>query len=123
MASPPIARAKRVLMVTYDLTDTEPGDERYRRADQSLALHGEVFRPVKQIRLVITSSTSRRIKASLEQQIGRDTTILIAPLTSVPAWRVHGAAKRREWRRFADAVDAAGVRVRYLSRDTEGGVA
>lgn len=111
----------RLLMVTFDLTDTQPGDARYRQADASFKIHGDVFRPVKQVRLLLTRSKSKRIKDSLEQRLGRQVSILIIPIKSIPAWRIHGQEKRREWKRFADAVKAKGIDIRYLASDAEGG--
>jgi hypothetical protein len=115
------SRNYRLLMVTYDLTDTRPGDARYRQADAALTGHGDVFRPIKQIRLLITKSTSQRVKASLDQRLGRQTSIFIAPLKSIPAWRVYGTAKRREWRRFVETAASRGVDVKYLEEGSEGG--
>lgn len=115
------SKAYRVLLVTFDLTDTAPGDVRYRQADSALAMYGDVFRPIKQLRLVITRMTSQGLRASLEQRIGRDVSIFVTPIKSIPAWRIYGAAKRREWRRFVDAVAIHGIKIQYLARDIEGG--
>lgn len=112
-------RPYRLLMVTYDLTQTVSGDRRYKDADSSLEIHGMVFRPVKQLRLIITQSTSKAIKASLEQRIGRQSTIFIAPISSIPAWHISGIAKRREWRRFVQALTDNNIDVRYVSQDTD----
>lgn len=114
-------RNYRLLMVTYDLTDTQSGDARYRQADAALTSHGDLFRPIKQIRLLLTKSTSQRVKASLDQRLGRQTSIFIAPLKSIPAWRVYGTAKRREWRRFVEAAESRGVEIKYLEEGSEGG--
>jgi len=114
-------RAYRLLMVTFDLTDTTPGDSRYRQADAALESHGDLFRPVKQTRFLLTRSTSQRVKASLDQRLGRQTSLLIAPLKSLPAWRIYGSAKRREWRQFVDAAALRGVEVQYLTKRSEGG--
>ena len=112
-------RPYRLLLVTFDLTDTVPGDGRYKQADAAIAFHGLVFRPVKQLRLLLTRSTSRAVKASLEQRLGRSTTILVAPLKSIPAWRIHGITKRREWRRFVQALADHEVDVQYVTDDNE----
>ena len=112
-------RPYRLLLVTFDLTDTIPGDPRYREADAALAFHGDLFRPVKQLRLLITRSTSRRVKASVEQRIGRRATIFVAPITSVPAWRIYGVQKRREWRHFVQALRDRGVEVDYVSENSD----
>lgn len=112
-------RPYRLLLVTFDLTDTVPGDARYKLADASIAFHGLVFRPVKQLRLLLTRSTSRAVKASLEQRLGRSITILVAPLKSIPAWRIHGIAKRREWRRFVHALAEHGIDVQYVTGDDQ----
>ena len=88
-------------------------------ADDSLSLHGEVFRPVKQMRLLITSSGPERIKSSLFQRLGRNITILIVPIDAVAAWHIFGPGKPREWRNFVRAVEAAGIDVEGLSRDTD----
>jgi hypothetical protein len=121
MATKVKQRAYRLLMVTFDLTETTPGDPRYRQADAALRGHGDLFRPVKQTRLLLTQSTSQRVKASLDQRLGRQTSILIAPLKSLPAWRIFGSAKRREWRNFVDAAALRGVEVQYLTKGHEGG--
>lgn len=112
-------RPYRLLMVTYDLTQTVPGDRRYKDADSSLGIHGIVFKPVKQLRLVITKSTSSAIKSSLEQRIGRQATIFIAPISSIPAWKISGIAKRREWKRFVQALADHNIDVRYVSQDAD----
>ena len=112
-------RPFRLLLVTFDLTNTVPGDRRYREADAALTFHGVLFRPVKQIRLLITRSTSKRVKDSVEQRIGRRATILVVPLTSIPAWRIFGVQKRREWRHFVQALRDHEVEVNYLSDDSE----
>lgn len=112
-------RPYRLLLVTFDLTETVPGDSRYHQADTAIGFHGLVFRPVKQLRLLLTRSTSRAVKASLEQRLGRSTTILVAPLRSIPAWRIYGGAKRREWRRFVQALADHGIDVQYVTDDAE----
>lgn len=61
------------------------GDARYAADDAALGGHGELFRPVKQLCLLITRSTSRRVKDSLDQGLGRRTTGFVTPITSVPA--------------------------------------
>lgn len=104
----------RILMIAYDLTETTPGDPRYRAADLALQSHGEVFYPVKQIRLLLTDREASRVKNSLQQQIGTGETLLIAPLRSIPEWKIT-RAKQKEWRRFVEAVEAAGVRVEGLT--------
>ena len=111
--------AYRLLLVTFDLTNTRPGDARYRDADNALAFHGPVYRPVKQLRLLITRSTSKRVKSSLEQRIGTRATIFVAPITSIPAWRIQGLQKRREWERFVRALSDHGVQVQYVTQDRE----
>lgn len=108
----------RLLLVTFDLSDTLPGDQRYRQVDQSLRIHGLMFRPVKQLRLLLTSSSPDLIKASMQQRIGRSETLLIVPITAVPAWRI-ARNRQAEWRRFVDAVEEANVRVAGLSRSVE----
>lgn len=113
-----VASRYRVLLVTFDLTRTVAGDRRYTEADQTLELYGQLFKPVKQLRL-LTTHTSRRIKAALEQRIGRSASILIVPLTSVPAWRIHGHQKILEWRRFVRAVESRGIAINGLSSNAE----
>lgn len=122
MATKMRPRPYRLLMVTFDLTQTTSGDRRYKDADNSLEIHGMVFRPVKQLRLVITQSTSKSIKSSLGQRIGRQATIFIAPISSIPAWHISGAAKRREWRRFVQALTDHNIDVRYVSQDADSAV-
>lgn len=112
-------RDHRVLLVTFDLFETVPGDPRYNMADAALKFHGPVFRPVKQLRLLITRSSSNRVKASIEQRIGRQTTIMIAPIKSIPSWRIHGAAKRREWRHFIKALDTYNVQISHVTGDAD----
>lgn len=112
-------RPYRLLLVTFDLTNTVPGDRRYREADAALAFHGDLFLPVKQLRLLITTSTSKRVKASVEQRIGRRATIFVAPITSIPAWRIYGVQKRREWRHFVQALRDRSVKVDYVSDDSD----
>ena len=113
------AGAYRLLLVTFDLTNTQPGDARYRDADSALAFHGLVYRPVKQLRLLITRSTSKRVKSSLEQRVGARATIFVAPITSIPALRIQGHQKRREWERFVRALSDHGVQVQHVTQDRE----
>ena len=113
-------RPHRLLLVTFDLTGTTPGDRRYAQAEAALAAHGPVFRPVKQLRFVVTRSTSRRVKASLDQRLGRSTTILVTPIKSIPAWRIVGVEQRRQWRALVRALEEHGVEVDYLRPDLEG---
>ena len=105
----------RLLLVTFDLTDTTPGDPRYAAADAALQAFGPVFRPLKQLRLLITRAASVRVRASLEQRIGRDVSILIAPISRVTAWRVFGSAKQQEWSAFVAGLAASGVTVAGVS--------
>lgn len=109
----------RLLLVTFDLTRTTPGDRRYAEADEALSLHGELFKPVKQLRFLITSQTSARIKASLEQRVGRSSSIVVIPLTSLPAWRIYGRQKQEEWQRFVAAVRARGIPVVGLNERSD----
>ncbi|MDE0877289.1 MAG: hypothetical protein OSB00_01310 [Sphingomonas bacterium] len=46
-------------------------------------------------------------------------TILVAPLKSVPAWRIQGVKKRREWRRFVQALADHGIDVQFITDDNE----
>ena len=114
-------RPYRLLLVTFDLFNTKSGDARYARADAALRSKGRLFRPVKQIRLLITRSTSQRVKASLDQQLGKDSTVIVVPITSLPAWRVHTRTKRKEWSDLIQALDDHGVDVRYAAATAEGG--
>ena len=112
-------RPYRLLLVTFDLTETVPGDSRYHQADAAIEFHGPVFRPIKQLRLLLTRSTSHAVKSSLEQRIGRNMTIFVAPLKSVPAWRIQGVKKRREWRRFVQDLADHGIDVQFITDDNE----
>jgi hypothetical protein len=109
------SRPYRLLMVTFDLTGTVAGDRRYAEADQALQLYGDLFKPVKQLRLLITRSPARVIKASLEQRIGRQSSVLVAPLTAIPAWRIQGFRQRNEWLRFVRAVEDHHLSITGLS--------
>lgn len=110
----------RLFLVTFDLTSTVPGDARYRAADSALEGQGEVFRPVKQVRLVITRSSPARLKASVVQRVGRAASILIVPITAMSAWHIYGRGKPRAWREFVAAVEAADIAVEGLSADIDG---
>ena len=98
----------RVLLVTFDLTGTRPGDARYRAADDAMSSHGTVFKPVKQLRFLLTDRPSILIKNSIEQRTGK-ITIMISPFTRVFQLRVQGAEKRREMARFLAAVREVGL--------------
>ena len=108
----------RLLLVTFDLTDTQPGDKRYRQVDQSLRVHGLMFKPVNQLRLLLTSSSPDLIKGSMQQRIGRSETLLVMPVTAIPTWRI-ARNRQAEWRRFVDAVEEANVRVAGLTRSVD----
>jgi len=82
-------------------------------------MHGELFNPVKQIRLLITRASPKRIRASLDQRIGRQTSILVAPLTVLPAWHIYGAGKRRIWRRFVESIRDHGIQIAGLTSDPQ----
>lgn len=114
-----IANPFRLLLATFDLFNTVPGDLRYNLADSALGFHGPVFCPVKQLRFLITKSSCKAVKASLEQRIGRQATTFVTPITSIPAWRIHSAKKQMEWRRFVKMVEKYDVPIRYLSDYTE----
>lgn len=107
--------AKRLLLIAFDLTETKPGDARYRAADNKLSEFGVFFRPVKQIRLLLSDASENRIKDSLLQQIGGGETILIVRVTNIPAWRIT-RAKQPEWRLFVAAVEDAGLAITNLTR-------
>jgi hypothetical protein len=109
-------------MATFDLYGTVPGDPRYDQADAALRFHGQMFRPVKQLRFVITRSTCKAVKASIEQRLGRQATVLVVPLKSIPAWKIFSAKKQREWRRFIRALQENGVEILYVTRDVENGL-
>lgn len=106
----------RLLMVTFDLTDTVPGDARYAAADAALSAFGPVFRPLRQLRLLVTDASSARVRASLEQRVGRDVSILIAPITRVTAWRIFGPTKQKEWTAFVAGLAASGVTISGVSK-------
>ncbi len=114
-----IAKPFRLLLVTFDLFNTVPGDLRYNLADSALRFHGPVFCPVKQLRFLITKSSCKAVKASLEQRIGRQATTFVTPITSIPAWRIHSTKKQLEWRKLVKTVEKYDIQVRYLSDDTE----
>jgi len=61
----------RVLLITFDLTQTKPGDSRYRDADHAMSSHGTLFRPVKQVRFLLTSRSSQAIRNSIEQRTAK----------------------------------------------------
>jgi len=121
MASVAKKRPYRLLMATFDLFGTVPGDLRYDQADDALRFHGPVFRPVKQLRLRITQSTCKTVKGSMEQRIGRRATVFVVPLRSIPAWRIFSPPKQLEWRRFVRALEEYDVEVQFVSRDVENG--
>lgn len=112
-------RPVRLLLTTFDLTDTRPGDSRYRAADETLAMYGQLFKPIKQVRLLISRRSPEVIKLALQQRIGREASVMITPITALPAWRIHGRAKQQEWRRFVAAMQAAGVHVTGLADTVE----
>ncbi|WP_041373528.1 hypothetical protein [Phenylobacterium zucineum] len=109
---------KRLLLVAFDLTETTPGDDRYRVADRTLSEFGELFRPVKQIRLLLSDRPADQIRNSLLQKIGGGETVLIARVNNIPAWRIT-RARQAQWRAFVDAVDAAGVPITNLTRSVQ----
>jgi hypothetical protein len=106
-------------MVTFDLYGTVPGDPRYDQADAALSCHGPVFRPVKQLRLLITEATCKAVKASIKQRIGHNATILVVPIRSIPARRIFSPAKQREWRKFIGSLVENDVQIHFVSREVE----
>lgn len=104
----------KVLLVTYDLTNTVPGDPRYKEADDALAMQGDLFRPIKQIRLLLTQKSSLQVRNSLEQRIGLNTSMLIIEMRNVRQLRIANRAKRAEWERFEAALEAVGLDITGL---------
>ena len=101
----------RVLLVTFDLTGTRPGDPRYRAADDAMSAHGTLFKPIKQIRFLLTNRSSKLIRGSIEQRTGK-VTIMITPLTRTYQLSVRGNIKRREMAHFLAAARAVGLDTR-----------
>lgn len=60
----------RLLLVTFDLPNPVPGDPRYRAVDRYLGSVGTVMRPLKQMRLVVTSVSESMIVGSIRARIG-----------------------------------------------------
>ncbi|MGR9215061.1 hypothetical protein ACU8KG_28330 (plasmid) [Rhizobium leguminosarum] len=102
-------RRWRVLLVTFDLTNTRPGDPRYKAADDALAFHGEVFSPVKQLRLVLTQANNARIRSSFEQQLGRNISLMIIEVRNVRQIHIANRVKRLDWQRFEWALALVGL--------------
>jgi hypothetical protein len=78
----------RVLLVIFDLSNTAPGDPRYSQADDALKTHGQLFRPIKQLRLLVTTRPSRIVKASLDQRLGSNISLMISVLRDVAQIRI-----------------------------------
>ena len=106
----------RVLLVTFDLVGTVGGDYRYRQADDALRFMGEVFRPLKQNRFLLSSRDANNVRTSLEQRIGRRGSILVAPVSELGSWRIH-SSKHDEWDRLCRAVRRAGLNIQGLNDD------
>ena len=87
------AQPLRVLLVTFDLTHTVPGDRRYKVADNAMRTHGPIFRPIKQTRFLITASHPSAVLASLRQQLG-SVSIMILRLRSMGQLQLHRARKK-----------------------------
>lgn len=87
--------------------------------EDSLKLHGDVFNPIKQVRLVITTASAAQLEASIMQRAGRAAAVLILPVTAVDAWHIYGRGKARMWRAFVAALDAAGIGVDGLTSDLD----
>jgi len=100
-----------LLLVTFDLTRTIPGDSRYAQVDATLQFNGTLFRPLKQNRLLLTSRDPQQIMSAIEQRIGRQSGILIVPVTSVSAWRIHEVHRRKEWDRLVTAIRRSGIKI------------
>lgn len=98
----------RVLLITFDLTQTKPGDRRYRDADDAMSNYGTLFRPVKQVRFLLTRQSSQTIRNSIEQHTGR-ITLMIAPFTRAFQLSVRGKRKREEMDRFLAAARDVGL--------------
>jgi hypothetical protein len=112
VSSPGGARKKvpyKVLQVTFDLWGTKPGDARYRMADDALQMHGQLFKPIKQVRFLITKKSSALILRSLDQQIGKRTSIFITELRNIRQIRLGNSSKQEEWDLFEEALAEAGI--------------
>ena len=107
----------QLLLVTFDLTKTIPGDPRYAQADATLNFSGTLFKPLKQNRFLLTSREPQQIMAAIEQRIGRQSGILIMPVTNVSAWRIHELHNRQEWDRLIVAIRKSGIKIEGITQD------
>jgi hypothetical protein len=113
--------AYKLLLVTFDLTQTEPGDVRYNLADQALRFiaGGRLFNPIKQLRFVITDAKPHRIKSALEQRIGRQSSVLIMEVKDISEWKIHGLNKQNQWAKLNRAIEKYDIKVSGLFDDDD----
>lgn len=58
-------------------------------------------------------------QASRDQRLGRQTTIFVSPIDSIPARRIISVAERREWRAFVRSLEEHHVAVDHVGSEGE----
>jgi hypothetical protein len=64
---PPVSR---LFLITFDVPGASGGDRRYRRVDRYLQIIGSMYKPAKQVRLVVTDAPPSAIEAGVRHRIG-----------------------------------------------------
>lgn len=60
----------RLFLITFDLPGARPGDRRYGDIDRALGRMGDLHKPVKQVRLVVTDALPQRISRRIRHHMG-----------------------------------------------------
>ena len=67
---PSTATRLRIFLITFDIPGATPGDSRYRYVDQFLRRCGTVFKPMKQVRLLVTDENPALVVRGVRARIG-----------------------------------------------------
>lgn len=63
-------RKPRLFLITFDVPGARGGDRRYHRVDRYLQSIGTMYKPAKQVRLLVSDSPPGVIEAGVRRRIG-----------------------------------------------------
>ncbi len=97
----------RLLIVTFDLPGARGGDPRYGYIDGALHRFGQMKRPIKQVRVLVTTARASTIRATVRRIGGPRANVLVACISRPWAIRIQAprdrAAASSMFHRFAKA--------------------